>query len=165
MKKIIIAIIVIALAAGLGVFVVKGLQANMEKDTEFTYDESFINDLKNGLMTRWAETDLKTDEESDKDFGEKLIKSELDQIEKYATLDFKDATLKQKAVDYIDILKQQQEAMGYFDTNRDKYVELYGDAAEKRATALKSFIEDYNITFPDKYADKVDSVMHPKTEQ
>lgn len=81
--------------------------ANQAKE-EKTYDAEFISSLAKGLENRWKAIDSDEKEGVNTDTAPNLtkyIQLELDQIEKYQDLKFKDNKLKEIAISYINELK------------------------------------------------------------
>lgn len=118
------------------------------------YDKDFLKDLKQGLMSRW---DMAVNVGLDsKESGEKLVNAELNKIEKYLTMKFENTNLQEKAIGYINLLKKQKEALGYYDIDAMKYSELWDEALADRSTYIMEFINEYGVEFPDKYKEQVE---------
>ena len=136
------------------VFVFTGCNANNE---DKTYDKDFLKDLSKGLMDRWDMTQNET--ESQDIYYERLVDTELNKISEYANKKFEDTQLQEKAIAYINLLKTQKEALNYYKSDYIKFDELWSEAYNDRTQAVRDFINDYGITFPDKYKNRVDEFM------
>ena len=124
---------------------------------EKVYDQKFLSDFKKGLMDRW---DLTNEIEfTSRETGEKFVDAELNCIEEYSTKRFEDTKLQEKAIVYINLLKQQREALTYYDVDVEKYSELWDEAYEKRSICIIDFIQSYNLEFSDKYRINVDEFI------
>lgn len=137
-------------------------------ETEKTYDSDFIEDFKQGLMERWElSKELKF---NSKQSGEKFVNIELEKLEPYTSKKFEDTKLQEKAIIYVNLLKQQKEALAYYDIDTEKYITLWEEAYAQRATYINDFIKTYNIEFPEEYqttikdfASKAKSIEDDKT--
>ena len=119
-------------------------------------DKAFISSLAKGLEARWAIIDKNGEDHEDtvqdyKDF----IQAELDQVEKYQSAAFEDTTLQEKALAYINVLKESMENVDYAvsDTDYDKWSEVY----DKRTIMIKDFVDNYGLTVSSKYQDELDA--------
>lgn len=118
---------------------------------EKTYDAAFLKDLSKGLMNRW---DLAMEDgETQEDYYERLVTAELNKIGDYTTKKFEDTELQEKAISYINLLKNQQEALKYASSDYTKYFDMWESAYQKRTQAVREFIDTYDLTFPNKYSD------------
>ncbi|MGN0181508.1 MAG: zinc ribbon domain-containing protein [Candidatus Ornithomonoglobus sp.] len=126
-------------------------------EDERTYDSAFINDLKKGLMDRWS-TDPKI-EDSENTYLNRLVDLELNAIGDYANKKFADSTLQEKAITYINLLKDQKDSLKYYTSDYTKYSELWENARLKRTQLIVSFINDYNLKFSSKYDDNLREIM------
>lgn len=92
------------------------------------YDDKFMLDLAKGLEERWAYTDdpKNNTEISIKKGFETALSKELEKIEPYQDLKFKDSKLKESALSYINEIKNGQKIVETFGsdsfyTNWDKH--------------------------------------------
>lgn len=116
--------------------------------TEKTIDSTFINDLEKALQKRWDYID-------DVDNGEIEASNEFEHLEtllsfekdlhRYADEDFNDPKLKAIAINYIDGLKSQEEAIQYYNADYIKYDALWSEGYDMRSTALLSLVEEYAL--------------------
>lgn len=120
---------------------------------ERTYDAAFIDDLKKGLMDRW--TVGQETGESDVTYLNRLVDLELKSIDDYSNKKFTDSALQEKAITYINLLKEQKDALKYYTSDYTKYSDLWENARLKRAQLVVIFMNDYNLKFPSKYDDSV----------
>ncbi len=122
-------------------------------------DEAFLNDFTAGLMARWDLTDNEnSDENKDKSERELLteyINAELSKIEQYRSGLFEDSKLQERAIAYINLLHDQQDALAYINSDYSKYSDLWADAYNKRTQMISAFIADYNLEFPEAYSETV----------
>ena len=136
-----------------------GSTKQAEKSTEETYtDEDFMKDLAAGLKARWSieEPEYTEGDDTHKDYYTKLVDAEYDKVSPYLDKKFKDSTLQQKAINYINMIKQQKEALKYMQVNYDKYSELWGEAYDERSKLIVDFMENYGLTVSDKYKSFLD---------
>lgn len=136
-----------------------GSTKQAEKSTEETYaDKDFMKDLAAGLEARWSieEPEYTEGDDTHKDYYTKLVDAEHDKVSPYLDKKFKDSTLQQKAINYINMIKQQKEALKYLQVNYDKYDKLWGEAYDERSKLIVDFIDNYGLTVSDKYKSTLD---------
>ena len=131
-----------------------------EKSTEEQYaDEDFMKDLAAGLEARWSVEEPEQYTEGDdasKEYYTEMVNAEYEKVTPYLDKKFKDSTLQQKAINYINMIKQQKEALKYMQVNYDKYSELWGEAYDERSKLIVDFMENYGLTVSDKYKSTLD---------
>ena len=76
-----------------------------------TYDSEFITSLAKGLDERWKVSDLKNDDEEEIKDYKSYIDYELIEIEQYKNRKFKNPKLKRLANTYINIQRNEREAI------------------------------------------------------
>lgn len=104
-----------------------------KKTSEKTYyDDKFMSSLAKGLESRWTYVDNNDDES--KEFYTVAIKKELDEVNKYSDLSFKDSKLQEAAISYINSLKKCKEIAQTF--GADSFYEKWFDAYDQRTEAL-----------------------------
>lgn len=104
-----------------------------KKTNEKTYyDDKFMSSLAKGLESRWAYVDNNSDE-SKVDYTT-AIQKELDEINKYSDLSFKDSKLQEAAISYINSLKNCKSVAQTF--GADSFYENWSDAYDNRTEAL-----------------------------
>ena len=123
-------------------------------------DDDFAEDLAAGLAERFAEVarDLADEDfqkiapQSDeyKEYMQKYIRCELDKVEKYLDEKFKDKDLKEAAVKYINILKEEMESTelipkDYFGEFTGKWSEII----DRKNEVLDQFSDEFDITLPE----------------
>lgn len=136
-----------------------GSTKQAEKSTEETYaDKDFMKDLAAGLEARWniEEPEYTEGDDTHKEYYTKLVDAEYDKVSPYLDKKFKDSTLQQKAINYINMIKQQKEALKYLQVNYDKYDKLWGEAYDERSKLIVDFIDNYDLTVSDKYKSTLD---------
>lgn len=129
-------------------------EGSAEKEKkEAVADEKFLKDLAKGLEARWSikDQDVELGSEEEKKYTDKLVSAELDILEKYQNEKFEDSKLQEKAIQYINLLKQQKEALDYMTADYEKYGELWTEAYDKRTQMIVDFVNDYKLTVSDKY--------------
>lgn len=120
-------------------------------------DQEFLTALTKGLSARW-DTAAK-EGETEEEYYSRLVATELSKIESYASQPFEDTKLQEKAVSYINLLKDQEEALTYINVDYIKYNEMWEKAYNARSLAIVDFINEYELTFPAKYEDTVKEFM------
>lgn len=90
---------------------------------------------------------------------EKAVNAELNEIQGYTNASFSDSKLQEQAIEYINCVKDQKEALSYYNADYDKYDKQWSKAYNKRSQLISSFISDYNLTFPDKYSPDVKNLQ------
>ena len=132
-----------------------------EKSTEEQYaDEDFMKDLAAGLEARWSIEEPEQYTEGDdthKEFYTKLVDAEYDKVTPYLDKKFKDSTLQQKAINYINMIKQQKEALKYLQVDYDKYSKLWEEAYNERSKLIVDFVKNYGLTVSDEYKSDLDN--------
>ena len=149
----IVACVVFALAlAGCG----NGSQASSSSSEESYADAQFLQDLGKGLEARWAITDAPENESltqsEEKEMLGKAVQAELGVLEGYTSQKFEDSTLQEKAIQYVNCLKDQQAALEYMTVDYTKYSEDWGKAYDTRTQLLKGFVDDYGLTVSEEHA-------------
>lgn len=132
-----------------------------EKSTEEQYaDEDFMKDLAAGLEKRWSIEEPEQYTEGDdthKEYYTKLVDAEYDKVTPYLDKKFKDSTLQQKAISYINMIKQQKEALKYLQVDYDKYNKLWEEAYNERSKLIVDFVKNYGLTVSDEYKSDLDN--------
>lgn len=129
---------------------------------EKSYDEEFIKSLATGLESRWKLTyeydDLvskgeikETDVKKEIEYDEKYVQAELTNIEKYKDLKFEDSKLQEYAIQYINLLKKQQEGVELMPVNLDKGNKLWNEGYDQRSKLIITFIDEYDLPISDEY--------------
>ncbi|QQK06968.1 FxLYD domain-containing protein [Miniphocaeibacter halophilus] len=137
-----------------------GCSSNGAKDsTEINYvDKEFLSSFKKGLEKRWdlPEVDLTMDTQGQKEEYLKAIDTELNEIKDYSGEKFEDTKLQEKALSYINILKEQKEAFDYFTVDEIKFYETWDKIAAERSKILVDIVDSYKIEFSGKYENILD---------
>ena len=130
-----------------------------------TYDTEFINSLSKALQKRWdlnneyEKKDIITGSDEHYDYYEKLVNAELNELEKYKDLKFKDSKLQELAIKYINLLNQQKDSLQYLKVNYDKFDKEWMDAYNQRTQLIIKFTKDYNLTVDNKYKDTLNELL------
>jgi hypothetical protein len=152
------------------IFIISGCGNNKQTATKDTMqkskyaDEYFLKDFENGLYARWDF--INNYEEfslSAPDYYKKLSNIELKYLSKYKDKKFKDSTLHEYAIKYINNLKdsKQFEDNTYFvsyatpDAPDNEYNKLYNE----RVITIKNIVDKYDIKISKKYKADYNDVM------
>ena len=137
-----------------------GSTKQAEKSTEETYaDKDFMKDLAAGLEARWSVEEPEQYTEGDdvsKEYYTEMVNAEYEKVTPYLDKKFKDSTLQQKAINYINMIKQQKEALKYMQVKFDKYEKLWYEAYDERTKLIVDFVDNYGLTVSDKYKSTLD---------
>ena len=146
-RRIIIPFIILAL-----LFTVGCGKSNQTDEPKFV-DNAFITDLSHALEKRWDKSDeyAKVGESDNPDHYKEYVQIELDILSKYENEVFEDSKLKEKALSYINWLKQQDEALAYVNVDYEKYSTLWEEAYNNRTKLISEFVNSYGLTVSDKY--------------
>jgi len=124
--------------------------ASSSSSEESFADGQFIVDLGKALEARWAITDAVSDEaqtqEAEKETLGNGVQAELDVLEGYTSQKFEDSSLQEKAIKYINCLKDQQAALDYMTVDYQKYSDEWGKAYDTRTQLIKDFVDNYGLT-------------------
>lgn len=142
----------------IGIICVVGCSSDSQSEAtteEYFADDDFMAALSQGLEDRWSlddgsEYEYYTDEH--KEIYTKYVNAELDKVEDFTTKKFKDTTLQEKAIKYINALKAQKEALDYVTVDPEQYEEKWGTAYNERSKLITEFVNNYNLTVSDDYA-------------
>lgn len=120
-------------------------------------DQDYIKSMAKGLEARWDLNDKYEDQEDTKDTMEEYIQAELDQLTQYESASFEDTKLQEKALAYINCLKDSKEHLEWYfsDENYDKWDEIYNE----RAVLIKDFVENYGLTVSSKHQATLDEFL------
>ena len=126
-------------------------------------DEQFIVDLSKALEARWAITDAASDDaltqDAEKEMLENGVKAELDILEGYTSQKFEDSNLQEKAIKYVNCLKDQQAALDYMTVDYDKYSKEWGSAYDARTQLINEFVDNYGLTVSEENADTLKELV------
>lgn len=157
MKKIVLLLSVVC-----SLFIVSGCGNDSKSKTtsptkEEYADKAFLEDFKQGLYDRWDYND-----EDDVDYAEyykNLADKELNHIAKYTDKKFKDSTLQEYAIKYINILKKSK---SFDDKTYERYALLFDE--DKTNDYYKLYVERTGLIkdIVKKYKVKIDN-KHQKT--
>ncbi|WEV40313.1 FxLYD domain-containing protein [Lactobacillus sp. ESL0681] len=116
------------------------------------YDTNFIFGLEQGLQNRWDATDkIKDVSNIKKSEYAKIVNIELDSISRYKNKKFKSDKLHQEALEYINALNQQKEAVKSY--NDSDFPEKWEESYNKRTEILIKINKTHKLTFDSKYDD------------
>lgn len=140
---------------------------NSKKTEEVHYaDKDFLNSFVDGLQKRWdyVESD-QGDKDSTDNMAEYVIKAnefELNALKKYKDEKFKDSNLQEKALAYINAIKNNIDVAKKYDDS--KLIEKYNPVQEKRTIILTEIIKEYKPKFDDKHQKYADDLMKKGTQ-
>lgn len=124
-------------------------------------DEKFIDSLSDGLEARWSKSTK--DEKDEKDVTvammDSYIQAELDEITEFESATFKDTKLQEKALKYINCLKDAKEHIEYYYSDDYTELEKWNNIYNSRAVLIKDFVENYGLTVDDKYRSTLDEFL------
>ena len=122
-----------------------------------TYDSEFITSLATGLDERWKVADQKDDKETEIEDYKSYIDYELIEIEQYKTKKFKNPKLKRLANTYINIQRNEREAIENQDFVDSTFVREWNKYQDKRYELLLDINSIVEIPVQDKIS--LDSVL------
>ena len=122
-----------------------------------TYDSEFITSLAKGLDERWKVTDLKNYDEREVEDYKSYIDYELIEIEQYKTKKFKNPKLKRLANTYINIQRNEREAIENQDLVNGTFVRKWNQYQNKRFELLLDINSIVEIPVQDKKS--LDSIL------
>ncbi|WP_455444924.1 hypothetical protein [Streptococcus salivarius] len=122
-----------------------------------TYDSEFITSLAKGLDERWKVSDLKNDDEEEIKDYKSYIDYELIEIEQYKNRKFKNPKLKRLANTYINIQRNEREAIENQDLVDSTFVSEWNKYQRKRYELLLDINSIVGIPVQDK--NSLDSIL------
>ena len=122
-----------------------------------TYDSEFITSLAKGLDERWKVSDLKNDDEEEIKDYKSYIDYELIEIEQYKNSKFKNPKLKRLANTYINIQRNEREAIENQDLVDSIFVREWNKYQRKRYELLLDINSIVGIPVQDK--NSLDSIL------
>ena len=122
-----------------------------------TYDREFITSLATGLDERWKVTDQKDDDEKEIEDYKSYIDYELIEIEQYKNRKFKNPKLKRLANTYINIQRNEREAIENQDLVDSTFVREWNKYQRKRYELLLDINSIVGIPVQDK--NNLDSIL------
>ena len=159
MKKMVTILMIINIMLVIGLCGCSSNEKKAEGTTEIQYaDDDFIKALRKGLEARWSieepeEYDYGSEEH--KKYYTSIVDAEIEAIESFSNKKFKDSKLQEKALKYINMIKQQKEALDYLGVDSEKYEKLWGEAYDERTKLIVEFYQNYGLIVSDKYEDTI----------
>lgn len=124
--------------------------ASSSSSEESFADAQFVADLGKALEARWAIMDASGDKqltaEAEKEMLGKAVQAERDILEGHTSQKFEDSGLQEKAIKYVNCLKDQQAALDYMTVDYEKYSEEWSKAYDARTQLIKDFVDNYGLT-------------------
>ena len=155
MKKLLITILALALLFSMGLL--SGCSSSSSDDEVKYADQDFIKSMQKGLEARWALTNKAPDGPGTIEEMQSYIQAELDQVEQYGSATFEDTKLQEKALKYINVLKDSYENAGY--SLSDKDYDKWQEYIDERAVLIKDFADNYGLTVSDQYQANFDEFL------
>lgn len=119
-------------------------------------DDSFMNDLSSGLQAKWAIADKDDFDLESKSSYKKIIQVELDKVNKYSDKKFKNSKLKEFAIEYINVLKDEKSSLKYWGS--DDFDTKWGELYSKRNATLVKINNIKKIKVDKKYQSNLDEL-------
>lgn len=158
MKKTKFVSIIVCLLCAMLVF--SSCTSNNESEPKMS-DTDFIQSMSKALENRWAMSTK--DEENGKDVTvemmNKYIQAELDELTPYETAQFEDTKLQEKAIRYINCLKDSKEHIEYYFSDNYEENEKWYDIYNTRSVLIKDFVENYGLTVSKKYQNTLNEFL------
>lgn len=90
----------------------------------------------------------------------------MDAVSGYESKKYKDTKLQEKALKYINCLKDSMEHVNYFVSDNVDEIEKWEEIVEEREMLVKDFVENYGLSVSKKYQDTLDEfVANGKTAE
>ena len=131
------------------------------EDKESPQDANFISSVADGLQARWSyQADNENNDAVDeKEYFTESVTRELNEVKEYENAIFKDSKLKEKALNYINTLKDQLAALEYITADSERYDEEWGKAYDERTKLIKDFTDNYDLVVDDKYSENIKELL------
>lgn len=166
MKKIVLLLSVVC-----SLFIVGGCGNDNKSDTtnankEEYADKAFLEDFKQGLYNRWDFTNDSANESIETtEYYKILADKELEKISKYKDKKFKDSTLQEYAIKYINILNKSK---SFDDETYERYYLLYDEDKTndyyklyiERTSLIKDIVGEYKIKFDKKHEEDYKDIIN-----
>lgn len=137
--------------------------AEKVKDCEYqlSVDGRFLRELVKGLEERWDQNskDAKSGPEDEAAALANYCDIELKHVETFEKEKFNDETLGKDALSYIELLRAAREATTYYNVDFSKYDTDWGHVYSQRTQLLQKMVNDYDLTFDEKYQTTVNDLM------
>lgn len=138
--------------------------ASTQKEEHYA-DEDFMKDAAKALETRWKMNESDEDKvytegsDEQKELFSKWTQAELDILSEYEDEKFEDSKLKELAIQYINALKDQEEAMKYVTVDYLKFSEIWQSSYDLRTQIIAQLKEDYGLNVSEKYQSILDDLV------
>lgn len=168
MKKIVLLLSVVC-----SLFIVSGCgkddKAKTTSSTKEEYaDKAFLEDFKQGLYDRWDYNDNSNDTDPIEHY-KNLADKELNHVAKYKDKKFKDSTLQEYAIKYINILKKSK---SFDDDTYNKYALLFDEDKTndyyklyvERTGLIKDIVKKYKVKIDSKYKEVYNELVRDNSK-
>ena len=127
-------------------------------------DEQFVKDLSKALEARWSVTEAsgsssKGSDDADREMRSKAVDAELAVLEDYTGAKFEDSALQEKAIKYVNCLKDQKASLEYYSVDNSRYKEDWSKAYDARTQLIKDFVNNYSLTVSEKNAGMLNDLL------
>lgn len=140
----------------IGIFFLSSCSSN---STPKYADKAFIQSMSKGLEARWALTDKDEEKKITVEMMNGYIQAELDQVTKYESATFEDTKLQEKALKYINCLKDSKENVNWYFSDNFEEMEKWEKIKNTRSVLIKDFVENYGLTVSEKYQSTLDEFL------
>ena len=129
-----------------------GCNKNDEEKIEYA-DKDYLESMAYGLEKRWSieEPEYTMGDDVHKEYFSKCVQAELDVLEAYSDKRYVDSKLQEKAISYINYLKQQEEALSYMQVDYEKYLELWSEAYNGRTKLIVELYDNYDLPIAEEF--------------
>lgn len=124
-------------------------------------DQQFLDSFVKGLDARWTLSDKQDKEgiQSTTSTLNECIDCELNELEPYLSASFEDSKLQERAIKYINILKESKENAECMFSDDYELYSKWEDIYYRRAVMIKDFVNDYSLTFAPEHQETLDGFL------
>ena len=165
MRKVLRVMLVVAMCFGMLAGCGKTNDTSAQKEEEKFADEDFMKDMAKSLETRWALNEADANKsytegsEEQKELFSKWTKAELDIVQKYEDEKFENSKLKELAIQYINVLKTQEDAMKCVTVDYVKFSDIWQTNYDARTQIIAQLKNDYGLEVSKKYQSSLDDLL------
>lgn len=165
MKKVLRVMLVVAMCFGMLAGCGKTGDTTTQNEEEKYSDEDFMKDMAKALETRWALNDADANKsytegsEEQKELFSKWTKAELDIVQKYEDEKFENSKLKELAIQYINVLKTQEDGMKFVTVDYPQFSEIWQTNYDLRTQIIAQLKNDYGLEVSQKYQSNLEDLL------